>query len=78
MSIPSYLATLEIIIIALYAILLKSIFKHALYTKNVDSKKMHDTALLALKYLPLTLTHPQTIGEEIQKMKRNGNTRISL
>ena len=34
--------------------------------------------LLALKYLPLTLTYPYTIGEEIQKMKRNGNTRISL
>jgi len=39
---------------------------------------MHDMVLLALKYLPLILTYPHTIGEEIQKMKRNGNTRISF
>jgi len=35
-------------------------------------------ALLALKYSPLILTYPHTTGEEIQTMKRNGNTRISL
>jgi hypothetical protein len=34
--------------------------------------------LLAVKYLPLILTHPHTTGEEIQKMKRNRKTRISL
>jgi len=53
-------------------------FKYTLYTKSVENKKMHDMVLLSVKYLPLILTHPHRIGEEIQKTKRNGKTRISL